>query len=48
MRIRYTESFPENAVDSEGTLRIIRTIVEDRLAEEILKKLSREKHSEIA
>lgn len=40
MRFTYTESFPKAAPeDTEARLRMIRKIVEDRLADEILKRL---------
>jgi hypothetical protein len=48
MHIRYTESFPPEAPDAAAAWRLIRKIVDDRLAEEILKRLPKEKHSDIA
>jgi hypothetical protein len=48
MRFRYTESFPKHCPDVEDTMRVIRRIVEDRLAEAIVKKLEKETKSNIA
>jgi hypothetical protein len=48
MRIRYTESFPPEAPDAQATWRLIRKIVDDRLAEEILKRLPKARQSDIA
>ena len=48
MRFKYSESFPKHCPDVEETMRVIRRIVEDRLAEEIVKKLSKENKSNIA
>lgn len=43
MRFTYTESFPKAAPkDAEARMRMIRKIVEDRLAYEILKRLRTE------
>lgn len=43
MRFTYTESFPKAAPeDAEARLRMIRKIVEERLADEILKRLRTE------
>lgn len=43
MRFTYTESFPKAAPEeTEARLRMIRKIVEDRLADEILKRLHTE------
>jgi hypothetical protein len=47
MHIRYTESFPPEAPDAATAWRLIRKIVDDRLAAEILKRLP-EKRSDIA
>lgn len=48
MRIMYTESFPMEAPNAQTTWRLVRKIVDDRLAAEILKKLENDTESNIA
>lgn len=43
MRIRCTESFNTEPVDAEATFRVVRKIVDDRLAEEVLRRLGQER-----
>jgi hypothetical protein len=38
MRVRFTESFPGEAAGAEATWRLVRKIVEDRLAEEVTRR----------
>jgi hypothetical protein len=48
LRIKYTESFPTEAPNAQATWRLIRKIVDDRLATEVLKKLEKDTESNIA
>jgi hypothetical protein len=48
VRITYTESFPAQAPNAQATWRLVRKIVDDRLAAEILKKLEKDVESNIA
>lgn len=48
MRIRYSESFPVDEGDTEAAWVLIRKIVEDRLADEIFRRLQEKRGDQIA